>query len=86
MTKSSRALAVANAAQALNVSESTIYRYIKQQGTLEAAIAYIKYTQVVGSRKNWKTEDTLGIRYPFLMGKLWRLALGIPDVELQEFH
>ncbi|UTZ44522.1 hypothetical protein [Vibrio campbellii] len=81
MAKSSRAQAVANAAKENDVCVATIYKYIKQQGSLEAAVAFIQYNKVVGRRKNWKTDETIGIRYPFLMPKLWRLALGIPEVE-----
>jgi transposase len=80
----SRAIAVAEAAKELSVSESTIYKYIKQQGSLEAATAFIKYNRMVGAKKNWKTSSTIGTRYPFLMTKLWRLALGIPDIELEK--
>ncbi|RIW17848.1 HTH domain-containing protein [Vibrio harveyi] len=80
----SRAIAVAEAAKELNVSESTIYKYIKQQGSLEAATAFIKYNRMVGARKNWKTASTIGVRYPFLMTRLWRIALGIPDIELEQ--
>ncbi|HCG7330446.1 hypothetical protein P3551_21240 [Vibrio parahaemolyticus] len=84
MAKSSRAQAVAAAAKELNIAESTVYKYIKMQGSLEAAIAFVKYNRIVGNRKNWKTSETVGVRYPFLMAKLWRIALGIPDIDLEK--
>ncbi len=84
MAKSSKTIAIAKAAKELGTTESNIYKYIKREGSLEAAIAVIKYNKLVGAKKNCKTVATRGIRYPFLMNKLWRIALGIPDLELEQ--
>lgn len=75
---------MAKAAKDLNVSEQAIYESIRQQGSLVAAVAFIKYRRIAGRRKNWKTASTAGVRYPFLMTNLWRIALGISDIDLDE--
>ncbi|MEZ9997920.1 hypothetical protein AB4428_06395 [Vibrio lentus] len=71
----SRAMTVSQATQMLNVSEETLMHYFSREGSLETAIAAISYRQA-SQRMN---TPYLGVRFPFLMPPLWRIALGVPD-------
>ncbi|MFA0077695.1 hypothetical protein AB4427_05985 [Vibrio artabrorum] len=71
----SRANSIIKACHQLGVSEQTLLHYLSREGSLEAAIASIAYRK----SSNRTESPYTGVRFPFLMPPLWRIALGVPD-------